>query len=91
LQLLAEKAKLCAEMFRQNFKKMTMIITKIEEFILTKNKVYDDNIVLFKACAHDKPKERLPCFSNIAASQQVQQFDLPLSYPNEVSQVATLT
>jgi len=52
LQLLADKAKLCIEMLKQKFKKMTMIITKIEkEYILTKNEVYRDNIILFKAKA----------------------------------------
>ena len=50
LQLLMKKAKSCIEMFRQNFKKMTMIITKIEkEYILTKNKVYRDNVVWLNA------------------------------------------
>jgi len=50
LQLLVEKAEPCIEMFRKNFKKMTMIITKIEkEYVLTKNKIYRDNIFWFKA------------------------------------------
>ena len=50
VQFLADKTKPCIEMLKQKFKKMTMIITKIEkEYILTKNKVYRDNIILFKS------------------------------------------
>ena len=51
-ELLADKAKLCIETLKQKFKKMTMIITKIEkEYILTPNKVYRDNIIWLKAKA----------------------------------------
>jgi len=54
LQLLAEKTKLCVEMLKRKFKKMTMIITKIEkEYVLTKNKIYHDNIVWLKENNND--------------------------------------
>ena len=50
LQLLAEKAEICIEILKRKFKKMTMIITKIErEYTLTNTMAYNDNIVSFKA------------------------------------------